>query len=220
SRSATVALAYIMQKDDVGRDEALEAMKARRPQVHPNPGFMDQLELYHDLRYEVTPSKPLYRRFLINHSAEHFREYGSVERVELGADPLAQPMPAQRQWRCKKCRRPLVTEANVLEHQPGPGQVAFSWNKRNASGVDTPHAFPQNRACSSLFIEPMAWMEGVDAGLVENKVCCPKCDAKLGAFNWAGAQCSCGKWVTPSFQIHRNRVDEVRQNPLLPRRLH
>ncbi|KAJ1932825.1 tyrosine protein phosphatase yvh1, partial [Linderina macrospora] len=112
SRSATVSLAYMMQRDGIGRDEALAAMKARRPQVHPNPGFMDQLDLYYDLRYEVSPSKPLYRRFLIDHSAEHFREYGSVGHVELGNDPLAQPMPAQRMWRCKKCRRPLVTEAN------------------------------------------------------------------------------------------------------------
>ena len=24
----------------------------------------------------------------------------------------------------------------------------------------------------------------------------------------AGMQCSCGKWVTPAFQIHKNRVDE------------
>ena len=40
---------------------------------------------------------------------------------------------------------------------------------------------------------------------------CPnaKCDAKLGAWSWAGLQCSCGTWVAPSFSIHRNKVDEV-----------
>lgn len=40
---------------------------------------------------------------------------------------------------------------------------------------------------------------------------CPKCGSKLGSFNWCGDQCSCGRWVTPAFQLHRNRVDEIRQ---------
>lgn len=26
---------------------------------------------------------------------------------------------------------------------------------------------------------------------------------------WPGMQCNCGKWVTPAFQIHKNRVDET-----------
>lgn len=39
---------------------------------------------------------------------------------------------------------------------------------------------------------------------------CPKCSSKLGSFNWYGEQCSCGRWVTPAFQIHKNRVDEIK----------
>lgn len=40
---------------------------------------------------------------------------------------------------------------------------------------------------------------------------CPKCSSKLGSFSWCGDQCSCGRWVTPAFQLHHNRVDEIRQ---------
>ncbi|KAJ1883485.1 tyrosine protein phosphatase yvh1 [Coemansia sp. RSA 1722] len=212
SRSAAVTVAYIMQKDGIGSEEALRLVREKRPQIYPNAGFLDQLELYYDLGYQVSPDKPLYRRFLISHSAEHYKEYGSIQQIAAGADPSTHKgLPVQRLVRCKKCRRALVSEANILDHQAGVGQVAFSYKKRNANGMDTPHAFPQNRACSSLFVEPMEWMDGVKDGLLENKIVCPKCLAKLGAYNWAGAQCSCGKWITPSFQIHRNRVDEVRQ---------
>lgn len=43
---------------------------------------------------------------------------------------------------------------------------------------------------------------------------CPKCTSKLGSFSWRGDQCSCGRWVTPAFQIHKSRVDEVRTLPV------
>ncbi|KAJ2485426.1 tyrosine protein phosphatase yvh1 [Coemansia sp. RSA 2320] len=211
SRSATVAAAFVMQQDSLTAEQALQVLKDTRSQIYPNSGFVDQLHLYYDLNYDVSTDKALYRRFLISHNVEHFKEYGNVGSVVAGSDPSKQTLPAQRVVRCKKCRRPLVTDTNIIDHQAGAGQLAFSYNKRSSNGVDTPHAFPQNRACSSLFVEPMEWMAGIRDGLIENKVNCPKCDAKLGSYNWSGAQCSCGKWITPSFQIHRNRVDETRQ---------
>ena len=35
-----------------------------------------------------------------------------------------------------------------------------------------------------------------------------RCGARLGMFNWAGAQSSSGSWVTPVFQLHRSRLDQ------------
>eukprot|EP01052_Picozoa_sp_SAG31_P068706 SAG31_NODE_27515_length_425_cov_0.496933_1_plen_85_part_10 len=43
---------------------------------------------------------------------------------------------------------------------------------------------------------------------LKGKLNCP-CGAKLGSYNWSGAQCSCGAWVSPAFQINTVRVDEV-----------
>ncbi|KAJ1962490.1 tyrosine protein phosphatase yvh1 [Dipsacomyces acuminosporus] len=219
SRSVAAAAAYLMEKDGLAADQALAMIKEKRSQINPNEGFVEQLELYYDIQFDVSPTNALYRRFLINHSANHFKDYGVIENIVAGSDPTNQLqqqqqlrlLPSERIVRCKKCRRALVTETNILEHQAGAGQVAFSYKRRNVNGTSTPHAFPQNRACSSLFVEPMEWMDGVSDGLIENKITCPKCQAKLGSYNWAGAQCSCGKWITPSFQIHRNRVDEIRQ---------
>jgi len=37
---------------------------------------------------------------------------------------------------------------------------------------------------------------------------------KTSTFLLSGMQCSCGKWVTPAFQIHKNRVDESWNVPL------
>jgi len=50
----------------------------------------------------------------------------------------------------------------------------------------------------------------VNAFFLPAQLLCPKCSARLGSFNWAGEQCSCGQWVTPSFQVHKGRVDETR----------
>ncbi|XP_036842773.1 dual specificity protein phosphatase 12-like [Oncorhynchus mykiss] len=46
--------------------------------------------------------------------------------------------------------------------------------------------------------------------LVFFQLLCPKCTSKLGSLYWCGEQCSCSRWVTPFFLIHKNRVDEIK----------
>ncbi|KAL1209600.1 putative inactive dual specificity protein phosphatase-like [Cardamine amara subsp. amara] len=55
--------------------------------------------------------------------------------------------------------------------------------------------------CSSIFVEPMKWMQTIHDGLVEEKLLCLGCEGRLGYFNWAGMQCSCGAWANPDFQL-------------------
>jgi hypothetical protein len=43
--------------------------------------------------------------------------------------------------------------------------------------------------------------------ILEGKITCPRCNYKLGSYNWAGTQCSCGTWVAPAFMIHKSRID-------------
>jgi len=58
SRSATVLAAYYMQQKDLTRDQALEFLKTKRPQIRPNPAFMEMLlDWQHELRGEVVPQK-------------------------------------------------------------------------------------------------------------------------------------------------------------------
>jgi len=48
----------------------------------------------------------------------------------------------------------------------------------------------------------------VQEGNVGDKLLCMGCNARLGNFNWAGMQCSCGAWINPAFQLHKSRLDE------------
>ncbi|GAA6028360.1 hypothetical protein JCM8097_006993 [Rhodosporidiobolus ruineniae] len=66
--------------------------------------------------------------------------------------------------------------------------------------------------CSSYFVEPLSWMSPVlETGVLAGKIVCPnqKCKAKLGNFDWAGNQCSCGAWVCPGFALNVSKVDEI-----------
>ncbi|KAK3828510.1 MAG: protein-tyrosine phosphatase-like protein [Benniella sp.] len=132
------------------------------------------------------------------------------ELAEASAALVARPQPPLK---CKKCRRALVARDSIIAHIPGQGQNAFQYRKRNATlnvsqaiQSDSSAVQPQSvNACQSFFIEPIEWIQGLDE--LDGKISCPKCDSKLGSFNWAGEQCSCGSWVTPAFMLHKGKVD-------------
>eukprot|EP01018_Ginkgo_biloba_P000800 Gb_24081 [translate_table: standard] len=107
-------------------------------------------------------------------------------------------------YRCKKCRRIVASKANEVSHSPGQGEECFKWKKRSTMDLSNADRKP---ACSSIFVEPMQWMEAVQEGAVEGKLTCAGCQARLGYFNWSGMQCSCGTWVNPAFQLHKSRMD-------------
>jgi dual specificity phosphatase 12 len=51
----------------------------------------------------------------------------------------------------------------------------------------------------------------IDQGELDGRLECPKCHSKVGGYAWQGQQCSCGKWITPSFSLAKSKVDEVRR---------
>lgn len=108
-------------------------------------------------------------------------------------------------YRCKKCRRIVAAEESIVPHQRGKGEQCFKWKKRSSNPWETDKEPPE---CSSIFVEPMKWMETVQEGYVGDKLLCIGCKARLGSFNWAGMQCNCGAWVNPAFQLHKSRLDE------------
>eukprot|EP01018_Ginkgo_biloba_P036213 Gb_27373 [translate_table: standard] len=107
-------------------------------------------------------------------------------------------------YRCKKCRRVVASQENVLGHLPGEGETCFRWKRRYSGHFLNESEVPE---CSSIFVEPLQWMATVEEGAIEGKLSCIGCQARLGYFNWSGIQCSCGTWVSPSFQLHKSRVD-------------
>jgi dual specificity phosphatase 12 len=110
----------------------------------------------------------------------------------------------------------LADEGNMIPHEPGAGQIAFSYNKRSSpfnqntkvvKGGAALASMGGRNTCNSHFIEPMEWIAGMGDGSIEGKISCPKCASKLGSYNWSGIPCSCGTWVSPAFVIHKNKVD-------------
>ncbi|GAA5965403.1 hypothetical protein JCM3765_004886 [Sporobolomyces pararoseus] len=70
-----------------------------------------------------------------------------------------------------------------------------------------------SHVCSSYFVEPLSWMSPfLETGELAGKIVCPgkRCGAKLGNFDWAGNQCSCGAWVCPGFALNVSKVDEIK----------
>ncbi|KAI9003104.1 putative dual specificity protein phosphatase, partial [Gaertneriomyces semiglobifer] len=99
--------------------------------------------------------------------------------------------------RCRKCRMVLAHNNDIQDHEPGNGQTAFAYRKREGLLQQ------QQIECANIFIEPLSWIEGKEND-TSNKIVCPnpKCGAKLGGYNWSGDQCSCGAWIAPAFSIH------------------
>ena len=105
-------------------------------------------------------------------------------------------------YRCQKCRVRLFSSDVLEAHEPGGGEQAFSRRQRSGGNGGGGGA---EGACTSLFLQSDA---AEALSMVEGKLACPKCATRLGSFNWSGAQCSCGAWVTPAVQVVRSRVDE------------
>ncbi|XP_004079200.1 dual specificity protein phosphatase 12 [Oryzias latipes] len=202
SRSATIVTAYLMKKHHLAFPEAYQRLKSVKQDVQVNRGFEEQLQLYESMLCQVDTSSALYKQYRLNKIAERYPELQQVPRDIFANDP-AHSSSSEVSYRCRKCRRTLFRGSSILSHPVGDGASAFSHKKTsNLSG---------EVQCTSYFIEPVQWMEQALLGVMNGQLLCPKCSSKLGSFSWCGDQCSCGRWVTPAFQLHRNRVDEIRQ---------
>ncbi|KAL1834102.1 hypothetical protein DCAR_0104270 [Daucus carota subsp. sativus] len=118
-------------------------------------------------------------------------------------DCRSEPIP-QIIYRCKKCRRIVASQEQIVSHEPG-AKKGFRWTGKKGGPV---HMNEEPAECSSIYVEPMKWMEAVQEGFVGQKLQCIGCKGRLGSFNWAGMRCNCGAWVIPAFQLHKNRMDE------------
>lgn len=102
-------------------------------------------------------------------------------------------------YACRVCRKILFSEEQLEDPPHIQAQHRFGWRKQGNFECK----------CQSLFLATgMPWM--CDLSAAEGKFCCPGCNAKIGSWNWSGAQCSCGTWVTPAIQVPISKVDLVR----------
>uniref|UniRef100_A0A0D9XNU1 protein-tyrosine-phosphatase n=1 Tax=Leersia perrieri TaxID=77586 RepID=A0A0D9XNU1_9ORYZ len=215
SRSATIITAYLMRTEQKSLEEALVSLKEVNESVCPNDGFLEQLKLFEEMGFKVDTTSPLYKRFrlkLLGQSYKIGEKIGSYvfeDDPGLPAEPNSstQNLPnketPETAYRCKKCRRIVAVQDNVVSHTPGEGESCFQWHNKRKGG----QSYNKEQDCSSLFVEPLKWMTPVEDGALEGKLSCIHCGARLGYFNWSGIQCNCGSWITPAFQISKSKVD-------------
>ncbi|XP_059462694.1 uncharacterized protein LOC132191625 [Corylus avellana] len=217
SRSAAILTAYLMRTEHLSQEDALESLRHSCEFVCPNDGFLEQLKMFEQMGFKVDHASPVYKRFRLKVLGEFYNRGEKIDSSKFGADPgLSTEISSELEvasnegnnqtpaYRCKKCRRVVALQENVVDHIPGEGETSFEWNKRKSGNR---YYKSDETECSSIFVEPLRWMTAVEEGALEGKLCCAHCDGRLGYFNWSGIQCSCGSWITPAFQLHRSRVD-------------
>lgn len=210
SRSATIAIAYLMKKCELTVDQAMEKIKQVRL-ISPNPGFITQLKMYESLNCELDESSIEFKQYRLTKLSSALQKGGRkfLPESALGNDPMQTTEQATLLYKCKKCRRPVFKSANALPHSPGKGETAFDWRAKLQSNSEQQPKSSSESCSRTINIEPMKWMESSILTL-SGKILCPKCSAKLGSFTWLGEPCSCGTWVIPSFRIDKKKVDECR----------
>jgi dual specificity phosphatase 12 len=121
--------------------------------------------------------------------------------IEAAKPQRLPPDPSLTRFACRMCRTVLFGEDDLATDHV---QNLHSFKKAN---------FNQRRPtveCQSTFcnVTVLEWLSpsGQD---IEGKLACPKCASKIGHWKWAGAQCSCGTWVTPAIQIPASKVDTI-----------
>jgi dual specificity phosphatase 12 len=107
SRSATVVIAYLMQKHGINPDEALSHVRQARSICEPNDGFMQQLELYGQMHTtDQVEDSPAYQRWVYQREIELSRACGQAPEADKirFEDEHVTDDDATFELRCRKCR--------------------------------------------------------------------------------------------------------------------
>ncbi|DBA89125.1 hypothetical protein WJX77_003176 [Trebouxia sp. C0004] len=210
SRSACVVLAYLMTTERTSMESALASVRHVYPYASPNEGFLQQLQLWQEMGYVFKPDHPGYNLVTMRQLAMRYDAGEEIASITANLAVPSESTPQGMLYRCRKCRRLLATQNNVVPVSEGPGSIAFKHRKRSKVGSE------QGEDRGSLWVEPMQWMQELSDGATQGKLYCPGCKARLGSFNWAGSQSESGAWVTPAFQLHHSKVDAMSAQAAAP----
>jgi dual specificity phosphatase 12 len=99
-----------MHKFKISPTEAVEQIRQCRPIVEPNEGFMQQLELYHQMQMTTdVDSSPVYQRWLYQREVQLSSECGQApdaDKIRFEDEHAEQGdcSSAEAEFRCHKCR--------------------------------------------------------------------------------------------------------------------
>lgn len=156
SRSSTIVAAYLMHSRNLDPSSALELIRKARPSIDPNPGFLQQLEIFHKSRYQISRQDKNVRMFYMGRAVEEVlngdgslpetKMFAKFPRTPSDSNPTT-PSP-RRRIRCKMCRQELATREHMLDHgQLGPATPAASTpvtSRRPSASVQPRSRAPSN----------------------------------------------------------------------------
>lgn len=161
-------------------------------QIIHAPEGMDKVQLTADVTsfLSLSGSSEVHEEYVVNvvnvvNLVRQFEQLTQQTTTSTLEDHILDTIIARHvDYTCSKCRRLLFSSPLVDDHSQDE----------------------ESSACTSIFLhEPADWM--TDISDLEGKLACPKCSSKVGSFCWAGAQCSCGRWVVPAFKVLKAKVD-------------
>ncbi|MCJ1352060.1 MAG: tyrosine protein phosphatase yvh1 [Icmadophila ericetorum] len=224
SRSASVIIAYLMSLSPTTTPTiALASLRKARPMAEPNSGFMQQLELYHQMGCPNDVNiHPMYQRWLYQQEVKLSIACGRApESIRFEDETADGTGRGEVEIRCRKCRRSLATSAYLIPHSPKTSSVSHNnENDQEAdmkpiSSLGPTNSIPQQQ-CAHLFLDPLSWMRPeLEQGKLDGRLECPntKCKTNVGKYAWQGMKCSCRAWVVPAITLARGRVDEIESRP-------
>uniref|UniRef100_A0A0N4ZYK6 protein-tyrosine-phosphatase n=1 Tax=Parastrongyloides trichosuri TaxID=131310 RepID=A0A0N4ZYK6_PARTI len=204
SRSATLCIAYIMRKFKFSFTRAFELVKSNHPEAYPNSGFVKQLKIYENLNYKSDGS-----------SLKNCEEYkiwcsstGNIPKCIEFNDTLSGIREENEilKYKCRKCRNLLFNSKELMFHKIGNGSL---YQIKNCD------INKKEEKCEfGYFLMPLNWMSLKE---ISGKINCPKCNEKIGQYNWSGKECigewnkKCNGFITPWIYVQKGKVDEIRQ---------
>ncbi|KAH3676282.1 hypothetical protein WICPIJ_009157 [Wickerhamomyces pijperi] len=221
SRSVAILAAYLMKKYKLTLDQSLHAIQRKREdsKLRVNESFMDQLQLYQNMRCVINPMDQEYRQWLLSNSL--MNDPTGKDLINNNADSFKEEQPPTEedntvtQIRCSKCRQHLAYSTSFVPHDPPTEDSKQSLfirrvpNKRKIISVEAADSI-----CSHYFLEPLDWMKRqlTNEDELEGKFCCFKCQQRVGGYNWKGSRCSCGKWMVPAIYLQKVKVHQLKVN--------
>ncbi|KAI9716009.1 MAG: hypothetical protein M1812_005643 [Candelaria pacifica] len=196
-----------MHKYHITSIEALSRIQQSRPICEPNEGFMQQLDLYHEMQTPVNvDDEPVYQRWLWRRDVDLSIARGKApDKVRFEDETTrgvkgveAESKAGMFELKCRKCRQTLATSQYLTPHT-----VRNTKNDKITASKSSP-------SCAHYFLDPISWMRPeLEQGKTDGRLNCPKCSMNVGKYAWQGMQCSCGQWVVPAISLARGRIDEV-----------
>lgn len=130
SRSAAVVIGFIMQKYGLCFEDAFNLVKSKRRFVGPNVGFIAQLKLFGHMGYTINRDDPRFKQFRLKLAGQKLKEVKILPQLFadlVKPDPgLVRERPDPIVYRCRKCRRIVASQSNIIPHIPKDVKVELA----------------------------------------------------------------------------------------------